>query len=154
MLSQDLSIDLNEGKLNIRVAAWIEYNGKLLVCQFPDGARSLPGGRMQYGETSEEAIKREIFEETGVALVHTKLFAVIENFFQYKQGFHELLFIYKGEIPFQSDYRGRDADDQVIAWTSLDNVSELKPSVLVNLKNQMAKETILHLVSVDDSIGK
>jgi 8-oxo-dGTP diphosphatase len=54
------------------VAAIIESNGKLLVCQRRcDSAFPLkwefPGGKVKPGESAEEALARELQEELGVA---------------------------------------------------------------------------------------
>jgi 8-oxo-dGTP pyrophosphatase MutT (NUDIX family) len=77
----DLTLNTYLGKVNVRVAAWIENKGRILVSQFPDGVVSLPGGRVKFSETTTEAIQREIVEETGEHLEEIELFSVIENFF-------------------------------------------------------------------------
>jgi len=53
------------------VAAIIESDGKLLVCQRRKGDRfellwEFPGGKKKAGETSQEALARELMEELGV----------------------------------------------------------------------------------------
>lgn len=53
------------------VAAIIESQGKLLVCQRRRGDRfellwEFPGGKAKPGETSQEALARELSEELGV----------------------------------------------------------------------------------------
>jgi 8-oxo-dGTP diphosphatase len=53
------------------VAAIIESHGKLLVCQRRKGDRfellwEFPGGKKKPGETSREALARELIEELGV----------------------------------------------------------------------------------------
>lgn len=40
------------------------------------------GGGVHHGETAEEAVKREVLEETGVAMEPLRLAAVHENFFR------------------------------------------------------------------------
>ena len=77
----DLTLNTDLGKLNIRVAAWIESQNNILVSKFPGGINSLPGGRVKFTETTLEAIKREVLEETGEELYEIELFSVIENFF-------------------------------------------------------------------------
>ena len=134
LLTQDLTLQTDNGKLNIRVAAWIEHEEQLLMCEFPDGTISLPGGRMQFGETSEEAVKREIFEETGEQITDVKLIAVIENFFHYNQPFHELLFVYRGSLPIKVSYSGIDFGSQKIHWLPKSNADQLKPAVLAKLE--------------------
>jgi 8-oxo-dGTP diphosphatase len=54
------------------VAALIEFEGKLLVCQRRRGSRfelmwEFPGGKVEPGETLEVALARELREELGVA---------------------------------------------------------------------------------------
>lgn len=148
-MSEDLTVKMNAGKLNIRVAAWIVHDDNLLVSQFPDGSISLPGGRVQLRETSIEAIEREILEETGVQLSTPKLFAVIENFFHDKDYFHEILFIYRGEIPIQQKYIGQDSISQKISWLPLTQVNELKPDILVKLSQIVKVEKLHHFTNIE-----
>jgi 8-oxo-dGTP diphosphatase len=54
------------------VAALIEANGKLLVCQRRRGGTfallwEFPGGKKKAGETLEQALARELHEELGVS---------------------------------------------------------------------------------------
>ena len=70
------------GRLNIRVAAIIRDQDKILVSKWPDGTISLVGGRVAYGETAQAAISREVTEETGLAVKSAQLHAIIENFFR------------------------------------------------------------------------
>lgn len=64
------------------VAAIIHDNGKILATQrgygeFKDGWE-FPGGKMQPGETAEEAIIREIEEELRVRIAPEKLLITVE----------------------------------------------------------------------------
>ncbi len=57
------------------------------------------GGAVHMGETSEEAVKREVFEETGVRYEVDHLAVIHENFFIVTSGlkgvdFHEVTFYY------------------------------------------------------------
>ncbi|HEY4623291.1 MAG TPA: NUDIX domain-containing protein, partial [Solibacillus sp.] len=80
-MPQDLTVPLKEGKLNIRVAIWIEQEENILVSEFPNDLITLPGGRIKFDEASNDAAIRELYEETGERLMNVKLFAIIENFF-------------------------------------------------------------------------
>lgn len=66
------------------VAALIERDGKLLVCRRPpDKARGLlwefAGGKVEAGETKEEALRRECREELGCELAVGSVYAVIRH---------------------------------------------------------------------------
>lgn len=57
------------------------------------------GGAVHMGETSKEAVKREVFEETGLDYEVDRLAVIHENFFIGTSGlkgvdFHELTFYY------------------------------------------------------------
>src|SRR5208337_3500107 len=54
------------------VAAVIEHNGRILICQRRRGDRfelqwEFPGGKVQPGETPQEALMRELREELNVS---------------------------------------------------------------------------------------
>lgn len=63
----DISVKMETGKFNYRVCGLILSNGRILAMH---DERSpyyyLPGGRVQLGETAEEAVVREIWEELGI----------------------------------------------------------------------------------------
>jgi len=117
---KDLTLEIAEGKLNIRVAAWIEHEDQILVSTFPDGSISLVGGRLKFSETTLEGIQREVLEETGEYFNSPVLFAIVENFFYdpvVGHHFHEFLYIYKGQIhQAKAFYLDDAAEAQVISW--------------------------------------
>ncbi len=68
-MNKDMCIACDEGILNIRVGAIIMKEGKLLMVG-NDRADYLysVGSRIKFGETAEEAVVREVLEETGVKM--------------------------------------------------------------------------------------
>lgn len=60
----------------------LDKNRKFLLCKEDNGYWDLPGGGIDFGETSEETLKREIFEEMG--LVVTEIDNKPEYFFTFK----------------------------------------------------------------------
>lgn len=65
-----MTVPCDNGLLNIRVGAIIMLNDKILMVgnnKRPEYLYSV-GGRIKFGETAEEAIKREVFEETGIRM--------------------------------------------------------------------------------------
>ncbi len=78
----DLTLRTEMGLFNHRVAAVIVHNNKLLAQKnVKTNEYYLPGGRINYGESSEEAIKREIREELGVTVIDYSSLWINECFF-------------------------------------------------------------------------
>lgn len=79
---EDLTVVMESGILNIRVGAIIMKNNEILMVgnEHSDYYYSV-GGRVKFGETAEEAVVREVFEETGVRMEVDRLGFVHENFF-------------------------------------------------------------------------
>ena len=67
--NRDMCVACDDGFLNIRVGAIIMKGGKVLMVgnENVDYLYSV-GGRIKFGEMAEEAIVREVFEETGVKM--------------------------------------------------------------------------------------
>ncbi len=80
--SNDLMVPIGIGLLNIRVGAIIMREGKfLMVGNTSEEYLYSVGGRVRFSESSQEAVVREVFEETGVHMEIDRLGFVHENFF-------------------------------------------------------------------------
>lgn len=101
----DLTLDVGNYRLNIRSAALIVHNNKVLVHKNKnDNGCRLPGGRVEIGESSKKAVKREIMEELGKKIEITGYAATIENFFEHSnKKFHEIYFLYNAEFADEED---------------------------------------------------
>jgi ADP-ribose pyrophosphatase YjhB (NUDIX family) len=72
------------------------------------GKYDLPGGKIEFGETQIEALKREIFEETGLECRNIELIDGISNRVQWKkengeiEDLHHIGFIYKVGVEYKS----------------------------------------------------
>lgn len=82
----------------------ILHDGKLLVSTNIDPVTGehfyrLLGGGVEFGETGEVAVRREIMEEVGSDIESLRLVTVLENIFIYdgKPG-HEIVFLYMGAL--------------------------------------------------------
>ena len=81
-MKQDMCIPCDDGILNIRVGAIIMKDGKILmVSNERSNYLYSVGGRIKFGETAEEAVVREVYEETGVKMEIDRLGFVHENYF-------------------------------------------------------------------------
>lgn len=91
----DLTIPLEDITLNIRVAVLIKNGDGFILEKSKEGYYFPVGGRVKAGETSEEAAKREAFEEIGVSVEGLKLKGIVELFFgQEDKRVQEICFVY------------------------------------------------------------
>lgn len=70
-------------------ATILNSEGKVLLCKSHkwDNAYVIPGGHVELGETMEEALKREVMEETGLTVYDVKIVGMNESIFH--PSFHE-----------------------------------------------------------------
>jgi len=82
-MSKDMTVPCEDGIINLRVGAIIMRDGQILMVGNkirPEYLYSV-GGRIKFGETAEEAVIREVYEETGVHMEIDRLGFVHENYF-------------------------------------------------------------------------
>ena len=93
------------------------------------------GGAVHMGETSEEAVKREVFEETGVRYEVDHLAVIHENFFIGTSGlrgvnFHEVTFYYimkpMGKRDFTSESTTMAGVKETMLWVPIDELDKCK----------------------------
>ena len=81
-MGKDMCVPCDEGIINIRVGAIILKGDRFLMVR---NSRSdyyySVGGRLKFGETAEEAVVREVEEETGIRMEIDRLGFVVENYF-------------------------------------------------------------------------
>ena len=79
---KDICLPVGGGFVNVRVGAIIQKDGRLLmVCNDGGGYCYSVGGRIQFGESAEDAVRREVREETGCDLTVDRLGFIHEGFF-------------------------------------------------------------------------
>lgn len=135
-------------KFNFRVAVMAYDDNKILLQRnSKDPFYSLIGGRVQLGESSLTAVKREVLEEVGIEVKDSevKLINVVENFFTYNNTkYHELLYIYRlenEEINAMDNFKTLDKDDSFNEWFSIEEIENLdiRPQIIKTCYN---KETL------------
>lgn len=112
---EDLTIYLDEGVLNCRAAAIINHNGKILFHHnVAESHYALIGGRVQITESSDDTIKREIYEELGKEIELTGYIGTVENFFKYKgKTIHEIMFVHMAEFVNDEDKKIIDTIENI-----------------------------------------
>jgi 8-oxo-dGTP diphosphatase len=118
-------------------AALIENSeGKFLIGKrniFPKGMWVFPGGGVNYGETSEQAVIREIKEETGLDIKPLELIKV-EEMIVPENEVHRIIFFYKAKVIGGKEKPSTDIEE--LKW--------LTPEEIVRLEN--LGHTILNIM--------
>ena len=137
-MKHDLCVKMEEGILNIRVGAIIMKDDRFLMVENDrfDHLYSV-GGRIKFGETAEEAVVREVFEETGRKMEIDRLGFIHENFFLgdslKKQGniVHEIAFFFYMNVPTDfepvCDSFTEDGDKERLVWIRADHQKKYYP---------------------------
>ncbi|MFH1096206.1 MAG: NUDIX hydrolase [Candidatus Desantisbacteria bacterium] len=114
-------------KIDIRVAACIIENNKILMIQHKKDDKKywlLPGGRIEYGETIIQAIKRELIEETGVEISVGKLMFVSDAIPE-DNNRHILNMFFEAEIVGGEIRLGDEEILNAVEFIDIDKIDEL-----------------------------
>ncbi len=159
MMKQDMCISCDEGFINIRVGAIILKDGRFLMAgnDQVDYLYSV-GGRIKFGEMAEEAVVREVFEETGVQMDVDHLGFVHECYFMGdfpgKQGktIYELAFYFYMKVPddFEPVSNGFTENNhkEYLEWVSADTTKTIYPAFFRTELN-ISEQTVKHIVTDD-----
>lgn len=149
----DVAVFVDGIKFNFRVSALIENKGRyLLEKSIKTDFLNMPGGRVLAGESTLDAIKRELEEELKLENVAPKLIKISEQFFVFDNTkYHELNFVYyvklKNNNPLaQSDnIQNYDNQTQTMLWIKRKNLKKYKilPEFIYTIKKS---RKISHLV--------
>ena len=94
----DLTFKTPYGRFNYRVGAIIIHDGKVLLMRNPEAPYLYSvGGRVNYDETTEEAVISEVMEETGIKMNVARPLFFHEQFFKEevtKEHVHEIAVYY------------------------------------------------------------
>ena len=148
----DISIKLDDYKLNVRTCAFIRCKGEILVCEHKNkNYYSLPGGRVKVGEDSKEALLRELKEELNYDLGENdlRITRVIENFFVSKgQNVHEYLFVYLCDLDeslYNGDFKNLENENITMNWVKEEAfiLFDVEPGVI---KGIISNPNVEHIV--------
>lgn len=137
-MKTDMCVACDDGLINIRVGAIIMKDDKILMAgnERADYLYSV-GGRIQFGETAEEAVVREVEEETGVKMEIDRLGFIHENYFlgdspaKFGKLVYEIAFYFYMKVPegFSPVCGSATEDDsrEFLKWVSPDDGTKKYP---------------------------
>lgn len=143
-----------------RAAAIIIENGHVL---FAGNERESyyysVGGGVHIGESSEAAVRREVFEETGIHYEVDRLVFIHENFFKGDgtlegKECHEIAFYYlmkpKGSLELTSNSYNTEGIKENMYWLPIDKLSDYRAyPTFFKEKLKNIKDRIEHIVTYE-----
>jgi ADP-ribose pyrophosphatase YjhB (NUDIX family) len=139
----DLRILINNVNLGLRSAVIIETEKGYIFEKEPiKEMYFIVGGGIEINESSEDAAKREIYEELGIKIDNISLKAIIERFFtQDDKKYHEIGFYYtcklEGEINLPNNFFILDFEEM--------KSKDVKPKIISDIIKDKKKD-IIHLI--------
>lgn len=154
----------NGKRFNHRAAGACLNEGHILLQTVePADFHILPGGRIEMGEDSETALKREMREEIGCEIQVERLLWIVENFFTLGgQNYHEVAFVYaitpEDDKILDPSWRLETTDAGVeisFRWHPLEEIEKanLKPDFLREALKKLP-ENVEHLVIREQKADK
>ena len=144
----DITVNVEDYVLNVRASGILIHDNKILLHKnINEEHYALIGGRVAIGETSEQALKREIIEEMGKEIEVIEGLTTIENFFEVKGSkYYEILFVHKIEFKDEEDKKILETIKNIegkdylkYEWIDIEQIDKylLKPKVIKDmLKNK------------------
>ncbi len=138
-MSKDMTVPCDEGLINLRVGAIIMKDGKILMAgnTINPGYLYTVGGRLKFGETAEEAVVREVFEETGVHLEVDRMGFIEENYYYgdmppyVGKVIYEIVFFFYMKVPEDFEPVSRSfiegQHEEYLCWISPDDPVDYYP---------------------------
>ncbi|EEO28283.1 8-oxo-dGTP diphosphatase MutT [Oxalobacter paraformigenes] len=117
------------GPIDVAVGILMKDNGDVLLAQRPagkayEGYWEFPGGKVEAGETVEEALKREFMEELGITVLAAEPWCCVEHVYPHA---HVRLHFY---VSHQWKGLPQSREGQSFSWQGTVRVEPLLPATV------------------------
>ncbi|MFA5889320.1 MAG: NUDIX domain-containing protein [Candidatus Paceibacterota bacterium] len=117
-------------QIEIVLRAIIVINNKLLMCVLHDQppVHFLPGGHLEFGETLEDGLKREIKEEMGVEIKSMEFLKQFENIYEmHGIKHHEINLVHKVSLNIERTEEIKAQEDHIsFTWVGIEKIKDIK----------------------------
>lgn len=143
--SFDASSSTHSVVINVAVGVIIRPDGKILLSTRPSGKPysgywEFPGGKLEKGETVEQALRRELVEELGIRIENTTIWRVTEHTYPHASVRLHWCKVYSWTGEFEM------REGQSICWESIPlKVSPILPGALPVLEWLAAEPEVSNL---------
>ena len=158
-MARDVKFWKEDGAFKLRVCGVIQIGDKYLVSNCDNCIFwSYPGGHVVLGETTDDAVLREVLEETKIECEIEKLLGTVQLFFKREDGnpFHEIGFYYllKPKTNMEPiDFSFEENDNGKIRhhdfkWVDIEELKsmDVRPHAIKNvLENNLERQHIIHI---------
>lgn len=138
-------------RMDLRVAAYAvvtDDDGRLLLARWNEGRRvawTMPGGGLEPGEDPEDAVRREVREETGYTVevgellgIHSRVIPASRRVHRSTEPLHTLRILYRARVTGGELRYETDGSTDMAEWFPLNAVAELQRVKLVGIAMRMA----------------
>lgn len=102
---------MKELQQKVKAMCLFKCKGKVFACKAHDEIKNetffrVIGGSVEFSETAEKAVRRELREELNCEIKNLRFLTVVENIFTYKgERGHEVVFLFKGDLSNKDLYK-------------------------------------------------